>query len=355
MVANAFAEYDVTVPTPRPIVPAVSPFYYRNKMEFSFGRDGEGDLQLGLHVRGRYNRVFDLQDCRLQSQLSNRIVDSVRKHATANKIPVYDLKTHQGVLRFLVVRDGKNTNQLMVNLVVSAYPHDGVEDLAGAVLEDLPEITTFVVTVHSGKAQVAKGEREICLKGSGRIAEVCGGIEYEISPQSFFQTNTLQAQRLYEVIIAEAGDLAESSVLDLYCGTGGISLRLAREARDVVGVEQTPEAVENARRNATKNGIDNCTFVVDQVENAVGSMLAAGRRFDIIIVDPPRPGIHKSALAVIDKLAPAILIYVSCNPRSLAADTHALCTSGFRLTAIQPLDLFPQTHHCEVVARVERV
>jgi 23S rRNA (uracil1939-C5)-methyltransferase len=179
-------------------------------MEF-FGRDCGGGTLLGLHHRGRYNRIFDVLDCRLQSQLSNRIFS----------IPC-------------VVREGRNPGEVMVNLVVSEYPDKGVGDLVRCVLERVPEITTFVVTLHRGKAQAAIGEREFVLKGSGRISEVCRGVEFEISAPSFFQTNTGQAAVLYEQIVALAGDLTGATVLDLYCGTGGISLHLAKRADRVI-------------------------------------------------------------------------------------------------------------------------
>ena len=231
MVAEALEQQGLFCDQKRPIIGSVDPFFYRNKMEFSFGRDCAGGTLLGLHHRGRYNRVFDVRDCRLQSQLSNRIVDSVRSCASAGKLPAYDLRTHEGILRFLVVREGRNTGEVMANLVVSEYPHKGVEDLVRYVLERIPEITTFLVTLHRGKAQVAIGEREFVLKGSGMISEICGGIEFDISAASFFQTNTDQAAVLNEQIATLAGNLTGASVLDLYCGTGGIQPPLGETCR----------------------------------------------------------------------------------------------------------------------------
>ena len=352
MVATALEKQGLLCEELRPIIGSRDPFFYRNKMEFSFGRDGGGRTLLGLHHRGRYNRVFDLHDCRLQSQLSNRIVDTVRSCASAGKLPVYDLKTHEGILRFMVVREGGNTGEVMVNLVVAEYPDRGVERLVRCVLERIPEITTFVVTLHRGKAQAAIGEREFVLKGSGRISEVCGGIEFDISAASFFQTNTGQAAVLFEQIATIAGDLTGATVLDLYCGTGGISLHLAKRADRVTGVEQVEEAVADARRNAEKNRTGNCTFMTGRVEEVIATLMAENRQFDLVVADPPRPGIHKSVLRALTGLRPPSFIYVSCNPASLAADAKVLCEGGFRVRSLQPIDLFPQTPHCEAIAHL---
>ncbi len=352
MVAKALEQQGLFCDRQRPIIGSGAPFFYRNKMEFSFGRDCGGGTLLGLHHRGRYNRVFDVRDCRLQSQLSNRIVDTVRSCASAGELPPYDLKTHEGILRFLAVREGRNTGEVMANLVVSEYPHKGVEDLVRCVLERIPEITTFVVTLHRGKAQAAIGEREFVLKGSGMISEICGGIEFDISAASFFQTNTDQAEVLNEQIAALAGNLTGASVLDLYCGTGGISLHLAKRADRVIGVEQVEEAVADARRNAEKNGTGNCTFVTGRVEEEIEALIEENRQFDLVIADPPRAGIHKSVLKALIGLGAPSLIYVSCNPTSMAADAGVLCEGGFRLRSLQPIDLFPQTPHCEAIAHL---
>ena len=356
MVRRSLAARDIIPGEFWPVLASPSSLYYRNKMEFSFGRDAEGgDLQIGLHVRERYNLVFDLEACYLQSELSNRVVDSVRRHAVASGLPVYDLRTHEGLLRFLVVRESKvGGGGVMINLVVSQYPHEGIDELVHVVTGEVPEISTFVVTLHTGKAQVALGEGEYILKGEGHIVEECGGLKFQISPQSFFQTNTEQAENLYRLIRDLAGDTRETDVLDLYCGPGGIGLHLARESRSVVGIEQTVEAVEDARLNAQSNAIENCTFISGKIEDVLSAEWVQGKRFDLVVVDPPRPGIHKKVLAALSDLAPAKIIYVSCNAESLADDVSVLVLAGYRMSVVQPVDLFPQTPHCEVVAVLER-
>lgn len=329
-------------------------FFYRNKMEFSFGRGFEGELQLGLHVRQRYNRVFNLEACQLQSELSNRTVRSVRDNASALQLAAYDLRRHEGLLRFLVVREAKSSAGLLVNLVVSAYPEGGVDELVSRVLSEVPEITDFVVTLHSGKAQVAIGEREHVVKGDGHIREKCGALEFEISPQSFFQTNTRQAARLYGLVEAMAPEAAGAEVVDVFCGTGGITLHLARHAAHVLGVEQVAEAVVDARRNAAWNGVSNCEFVAGKAEVALAELSSQGRTFDVVVVDPPRPGVHKEALKQMMRLQAPVIIYVSCNPYSMADDLGQLTSSGYSVETVQPIDLFPHTPHCEVVTRIVR-
>lgn len=355
LVRRLVAERDLPVALWRPILPSPVQDFYRNKMEFSFGSSQDGTPQLGLHMRGRYNRVFDLETCWLQSEISNRIVDSVRTHATQLGLPVYDLRSHEGLLRFLVVRDAKRTGQVMVNLVVARYPDDGVDALLEAVLADLhEEITTCIVTLHSGKAQVALGEEEFHVRGDGHMWERCGEMEYAISARSFFQTNTLAAERLYETVCELAGDLVESDVLDLYAGTGGMSLHLARLARSVTGVESVSEAVDDARRNAERNGITNCRFVGALAEDLLADAVGEPLRYDLVVVDPPRAGLHKKAKRGILDLGPGRLLYVSCNADTLAEDLRDFVDGGYEILVAQPVDLFPHTPHCEIVVSLRR-
>ena len=355
MVNNALRECGLRGYEQRPIIASRESFYYRNKMEFSFGQDSEGDLQLGLHLRGRYNRVFDVFDCQLQSHCSNRIVKSVRNHAIELGLSVYNLKSHKGLLRFLVIREGKATDEVMVNLVVSDYPNSDVDEVVRRVVEEIREITTFLVTLHTGKAQTAVGEREFVVKGTGSIFEKCGGVHYGISSNSFFQTNTYQASVLYGLISDITSNLTLQTVLDLYCGTGGISLHLAKNAGQVVGVEQIVEAVDDARGNACRNDVTNCTFIAEQAETAVDIMLDRGMQFDLVVADPPRVGMHKSVLEALGKANAPVILYVSCNPQSLGVDVKKLCETGYKLNFIQPMDLFPQTPHCEAVAQLSRI
>ncbi len=356
MVRQSFERREIRVGRWQTIAPSPDPFYYRNKMEFSFGSDRQGHPWLGLHVRERFNRIFDLEACHLQSEASNRIVDAFRTHATRLALPAYDLKSHEGLLRFLVVREGKDTGQTMVNLIVREYPHDGVDRMLAGVLGQVGEgITTCVVTRHGGKAQVAAGEESFLIKGAGRITERCGDLEFEISPQSFFQTNTRGAGRLYEIVREFLGPGFDGDVLDLYAGTGGISLHVASRARAVVGVEQVREAVTDARRNAERNGIHNCAFIAGPAEEALADLCEERtERFEAVIADPPRAGLHRKVIEGMVCLGAPAILYISCNAESLAEDLSALCAAGYDLERARPVDLFPHTPHCEVVVRLLR-
>ena len=356
MVRQSFEGRQLEVGRWQAIAPSPDPFYYRNKMEFSFGSSRQGQPWLGLHVRERFNRIFDLEACYLQSEASNGIVDAFRTHATRLALPVYDLKSHEGLLRFLVVREGKATGQTMVNLVVREYPNEGVDLLLAGVLDQVGEgVTTCVVTRHSGKAQVAAGEESFLIKGGGRIIERCGDLEFEISPQSFFQTNTRGAGQLYEIVGEFLGGGFDGEVLDLYAGTGGISLHVASRARAVVGVEQVREAVADARRNAERNRIDNCAFVAVAAEEALAELCQErAERFEAVIADPPRAGLHRKVIEGIVALGPPAILYVSCNAESLAEDLSSLRAAGYDLERARPVDLFPHTPHCEVVVRLAR-
>ena len=349
LVGQGFA--DVEIP---PAIAVDAPFFYRNKMEFSFGSDREGRVQLGLHVRGRFNRIFDVEECHLQSPLSNRIVGVVRSAANDMGLSAYNLKTHEGLLRFLVIRDAKNSGQTLVNLVVSSYPDEGVDQLVEHLIREVPELDSLVVTLHSGKAQVAKGEREFVISGGGAIEESCGGIRFDISPQSFFQTNSLQAERLYALIREWAGNQL-GRVLDLYCGTGSIGLHLAPLANEVVGIEVVEEAVADARINAERNGVHNCSFIAGAAEDVLNDVEKQQGAFDLVVVDPPRPGLHRKVLDALGRMQAARLLYVSCNPQTLAENVLVLREYGYAIERVQPVDMFPQTPHCEVVCELVKL
>ena len=352
MVRNALKEYGFHDVKVRPTTPSHSPFFYRNKMEYSFGCDRDGNVRLGLHVRGKFNRIFDVESCQLQSPLSNKIVQNVRRLANELDLSAYNLKNHSGLLRFLVIRDAKKSNQVLVNLFVSNYPEDGVEKLANRLREEISEIDSLIITLHRGKAQVAKGEREFVLWGDGAIEESCGPIRLDISPQSFFQTNSLQAELLYNLIADWAGEEI-GETLDLYCGTGSISLYLADRAEYVLGIEVVEEAVVDARSNAERNGIKNCSFVVGKAEDELVSI--RDRDFNLVVVDPPRPGLHKNVLAALGQMKPPRILYVSCNPQTLAENAYVLKDYGYDIGRVQPVDMFPQTPHCEVVCEMEQL
>lgn len=354
LVTRCLEAAGVTKSLADPIV-AQDPYFYRNKMEFSFGEAAEGDVQLGLHVAGRFDRIFDLEACYLQSEQSNSIVDAVRQFAIENELPVYNLKDHVGLLRFLTIREGKNTGETMVILTTSGQGNPQAEELGADLVQRFPAVKCVVHSVNNRKAQVAIGDEEHLVAGASKVEERLGPFKFEISPGSFFQTNTAQAEHLYEKVVELADPCSEEKVLDIYCGTGAISLFLSQKAREVVGIEVSESAVADAARNSANNGIENCTFISGAAEDVLRQVRFRGANFDTVVTDPPRPGMHPKALEELCRLRARRIVYVSCNPQALGKDLRVLELAGYETNHVQLVDMFPHTPHCEVLARLEYV
>jgi 23S rRNA (uracil1939-C5)-methyltransferase len=350
-VQESLNEAGITV-TPDDPLPAADPYFYRNKMEFSFGSSAEGLVELGLHASGRFDRIFDLEACHLQSDASNRIVDLVRRFARDEGLVSYDLRQHRGLLRFLTIREGKSTGETMVVLTTSGEPFPNREALGRMLMDDVPEVASVIHSVNRRKAQVAMGDEEHVLAGQPAVRERLGKFVFEISPGSFFQTNSVQAEQLYQRVTALAEMSAAGRALDVYCGAGGISFFLSEEAGSVVGVESSEAAVNDAARNSANNEVHNCSFVAGEAERVLGEMAARGERFECAVTDPPRPGMHPKALEALAGLRPSRIVYVSCNPKALGVDLGRLVSAGYRVDYLQLVDMFPHTPHCEVVARL---
>lgn len=350
-----------------PVVGCEEPWAYRNKMEFSFGsrrwvefdepEDADSSFALGLHAPGRFDKVLDLRECRIVFDEGEAILKSAGRLAREQGLPPWDVREHTGFLRHLVVRHGANTGEVMVNLVTFSESPELMQPFASALLEAHPEITTLVQTIHSGVASVAHGERELTLHGPGYIEEQLLGLRFRISARSFFQVNTRQAELLFEHVRGEAAPSGEEIVYDLYSGAGTIALLLAPKAREVYAFEQVPEAVADARRNAAANGIGNVHFhegdVLKQLDRAIGESPELPRP-DVVIVDPPRAGLHPKVPAKLLELGAARLVYVSCNLNNGAKDIAELVAGGYQVRRIQPVDLFPHTPHVECVVTLER-
>jgi len=331
-------------------------FHYRNKMEFSFFAGHDGDVVLGLHTPGTFDRVFDLDACHLMSETSNRIVAWVRDWARRSGLAAYHSRRHEGFWRYLVVREGKNTDETMVHVVTHAGALAGAAEAAAALAAEFGSIRSVLRSINDRKATIAVGEHEEVLYGAPTIEERLGDLRFRIGANTFFQTNTVQAERLF-TLAADWADLgATDQVLDLYAGTGAISLWLARRARRVLGIEWVPESVAMATRNAALNGIDNCEFAVGDVRDFLRRRPgdAAGAR--VVVVDPPRAGLHPDIVTALRELRPPRIVYVSCNPATLARDVQLLEAQGvYVLRRVQPVDMFPHTYHVECVALLERV
>jgi len=367
-------------PSILPIIGSDEIYFYRNKMEYSFSDqqwltspptrepsvetnphstidNRQSETFLGLHVPKRYDKILDINECFLQSEISNRILHAVRDYAKRSNRTVYSYSAHTGYFRFLVIREAKRTNELMVNLVTSEDHTDEMLKFTRELREKVPEITTIVNTINSKKAQVAFGEHEETYFGNGVIHEQLGGLTFTISAGSFFQTNTVQAERLYEITKSFAELKGRELVYDLYSGTGSIALFVSDRARHVVGVESVESAIGDAERNARQNGVTNCTFVLGDLKDRLTKdvqWMETHQRPDVLIIDPPRSGMHPKVVEEIIRLDVPLIVYVSCNPATQARDVKTFCENKYGLEKIQPVDMFPHTYHIESVVQLRR-
>ena len=337
----------------RPILPAPDPYGYRNKMEFTVAQT-KGVPIIGLHEADRYDAVLDIERCLLQSETMNTLLDEMRRQVRACGLPVWDGATEQGLLRFVSLREGRRTGDAMVNIVAASPDLERLAPVADALRARVPATASVVLNVNAKKASVAVGSEEHVLLGRETITESLGGLSFQVSANSFFQTNTVQAERLFALVESACASEGHETIIDLYSGTGAISLLLARGCRRVYGIEVAPAAVADAVRNARANGIENCTFLTGEVRHVLPILVADGVRADTVVADPPRAGFHPKALGTLAALGPARIVYVSCNPSTLARDVGDLVRRGYRLEWVQPVDMFPQTPHIEAIARLRR-
>jgi 23S rRNA (uracil1939-C5)-methyltransferase len=319
------------------IEPAVERWRYRNKLEYSFG-ERDGEIVLGFHARGRWDVVVDVDDCLLASERNNAARNDVRAWARGTGVPGYDRRGDTGVLRNLVVREGRRTGQLQTRLVTSpaAIPRPPVD-------------------LHTVVDQLSGGTSgETGVLGAEHLEEELSGLRLRISSQAFFQTNTEMAERLYGVAADYAGLSGPERLLDLYCGIGTIGLALARSAGEVWGIEVNDDAVADAAENARRNGIDNARFVTGDVRTSIRPLLDEAGRPDVVVVDPPRAGLSNKVVRRVIECDASRIVYVSCNPTTLAPNAAQLVAAGYRLRRVRPVDMFPHTPHIECVAVLEK-
>jgi len=354
----------------QPIIGCRETYHYRNKMEFTFSSrpwivdlDQAGDTPsraLGLHVPGRFDKVLDIDECWLQHPVGNEILQWVKSRVTELELEPYDIKTHTGFLRYLVIRTtASELPEVMVNMVTSREEPERLKPLADDLVAAFPQVVSVMNNINTRKAAVAYGEWEILLNGKPTITEHIRGLSFDISANSFFQTNTRQAEVLYERIERACALTGEEVVYDLYCGTGTIALALARQAKEVAGFEVVSTAMEDAARNAMANEIYNARFF--HADLSARYFTTQGKRLqrqvpppDVVVTDPPRAGMHPKLVEEILSLGPGRVVYVSCNPATQVRDVRLLCDGGYRLITIQPVDMFPHTPHVESLCVLER-
>ena len=337
-------------------------YHYRNKMEFTFSpnrwvleSEPEGvdkSFALGLHIPGRFDKILDIHECHIQPEIGNRILAVAREVCLENpELKPYDPRSHIGFLRFLMLRYGVNTGDLMVNVVTSYHDMDKLSPLTDKLLEEFPEITSLVNNVNTRKADVAFGEYETLLYGEPFIQEKIGALTFEISANSFFQTNTTQGEVLYEEVEKALDLKGDEIIYDLYCGTGTIGLYLSKNAKEVYGFEVIRSALDDAEKNADRNDISNVHFLKANLDTFFKSGQLPNRisRPDVIIVDPPRAGMHQDMVNYLPRLKAKKIVYVSCNPTTQARDARILNEHGYQIKGAAMVDMFPHTPHIETV------
>lgn len=347
-------------------LPSPDQFFYRNKMEFSFSDRRwllpeeiasdmtieDRDFALGFHVAGHFDKIVDLKTCFLQSETSRDIVNWVREYARTQQITPYNLHDHTGFLRFLMIREGKKTGQRMVNLVTRENRQEIMEPLTHALVDAFPDTTSVVNNIATNVSNVAFGEEEVLLHGPPFIEEHLQSWRFRISANSFFQTNSMQAERLYQ-LVRHLGDFrGHELVYDLYAGTGSIGIFISDAVRRVVGFECIESCIEDAYRNAQLNHVTNCEFITADLMH-FADHIPANEKPDVMIIDPPRAGMHPRTVKTVLEVAPQRIIHVSCNPTTLARDLAILCESQYTIDFVQPVDMFPQTGHVELVVRLD--
>ncbi|HMI71085.1 MAG TPA: 23S rRNA (uracil(1939)-C(5))-methyltransferase RlmD [Solirubrobacteraceae bacterium] len=332
-----------------PIVPAVEQWRYRNKLEYSFGTDDGGALICGFHAAGSWERIEHIEDCLLASEAGNQARRAALQWCRDRGLSAYDRRAQTGLLRNLVVREGRRTGDLQVRLVTSdaRVELDGFAEATGAGSVLWTRALDVGETTAGGITEV--------LHGTEAIDEELGGLRFRISTDAFFQTNTEMAERLYAVASEYAGLQGWERVYDLFCGIGTIGLSLATRAGEVWGLEIVEEAIGDAIANARLNEIDNARFFAGDVRLALGELVERAGRPDVLVVDPPRAGLSAKIVRRVIEAAPTRIVYVSCNPTTLAPNAAQLVEAGYALRRVRPVDMFPQTPHIECVALLERV
>ena len=330
-----------------PIVPAVEQWRYRNKLEYSFGTGDAGELVCGFHAPGSWETILHLEDCLLASEPGNELRRAVLAWCREQGLDAYDRRAQTGFLRNMIVREGRRTGQFQVRLVTSEGELD-TDALRAAI-----QVHSLLWTQVPGVAEVSSGPTEI-VDGSPTFDEELGDLSVRISPDAFFQTNTEMAERLYGVAAEYAALQGWERVYDLFCGIGTIGLSLAPRAGELFGVEIVEEAVADAIENARLNNVANAQFFAGDVRTAMRELVERAGRPDVLVVDPPRAGLSQKVVRRIIEAAPRRIVYVSCNPTTLAPNAAQLVEAGYALRRVRPVDMFPQTPHIECVALLER-
>ncbi|VBB08558.1 rna methyltransferase trma active site [Lucifera butyrica] len=338
--------------TVHPTLGADNPWFYRNKMQYPVGLL-KGETAVGCYAQGTHE-IIETETCFIQNEINNSIARQVKELAAAMKIPVYNETTGRGVLRHVLGRVGTATGEVMVVLVTATEELPQSDKLVAALRGKIPGLVSVIQNVNSKRNNVILGSHSRTLWGQDTIADRLSDFTFRISARSFFQVNTVQAEKLYNQALEYAGLSLQDVAIDAYCGTGTITLFLAKQAARVYGIEVVPESIEDARLNARHNGVSNVEFFVGDAVEVMPKLFRQGIRPKTVVVDPPRAGCAPKVLETFAAMEPERIVYVSCNPSSLARDLALLADSGYLAAEIQPVDMFPNTYHVEAIALLQR-
>lgn len=348
-----------------PILESPETFYYRNKLEYTFSSrkwleksqlDDADNINmngLGFHLPGMFDRILDIDECLLQSTLSDKIRNGVREFAMQNDYTFYDTREHEGFLRNLVVRSSNSTGEYMIVLLIAKDDQEKISKILNYIADNFTEVTSLYYIVNEKKNDSYADLEPVLFKGYEFIIEKLGDLQFQIGPKSFFQTNTNQAKQMYDIALEFADLKGTETVYDLYTGTGTIALYASQKAKNVIGVEIIKEAIDDANKNAEINNITNAKFVVGDMKDVLNiKFVAENGKPDVVLLDPPRAGVHQDALEVIKRAEPSKIVYISCNPGTQARDV-AILSDKYEVVKIMPVDMFPHTFHTENIALLQ--
>ncbi|MDU1412178.1 MAG: 23S rRNA (uracil(1939)-C(5))-methyltransferase RlmD [Clostridium sp.] len=328
------------------------PYNYRNKVQLPVGSI-DSEVVVGFYAP-RSHDIINMEHCYIQSKLGDKVIHILKEWMKENKIKPYDEKTHSGIIRHVMLREGFRTKEVMVVIVTNGAKLPNAKSLVQKLRENILNLKSVIQNINEDKTNVILGQKSITLWGQDTISDYIGDFRFNISPLSFFQVNPIQTQVLYNKAMEYADLNGDEIVFDAYCGTGTISLFLSKKAKMVFGVEIIPQAIDNANENKKENNVDNVEFIVGKSEEEIPKLIKSGINPDVIVLDPPRKGCEESLLHAIAEAAPKKIVYVSCDPATLARDLKILEDLNYRAVEIQPVDMFPQSAHIENVTLLTR-
>ncbi|GAA0115062.1 23S rRNA (uracil(1939)-C(5))-methyltransferase RlmD [Clostridium senegalense] len=330
-----------------------NPYNYRNKVQLPVGKNKDGEVVVGFYAP-RSHDIINMECCYIQDEVGDKVIKVVKEWIKKFNIETYDEKTNSGIVRHIMIRKGFKTEEVMVVIVTNGNSIPYLEKLVSMLKDDIEGIDSIIQNINNKQTNVILDQKCKTLYGKDTITDFIGEFKFNISPLSFFQVNSIQTEVLYNKALEYADLQGDEIVFDAYCGTGTISLFLSQNAKKVYGVEIIPQAIQNAIKNAEENNVTNTEFIVGEAENEIPKLIEKGIKADVVVVDPPRKGCEESLLHSIAKMAPKKIVYVSCDPATLARDLNILQQLGYKTLEIQPVDMFPQTAHVETVALLRR-